>query len=236
MLGSFYPNFLQYFRGMTALGIEAFSQFAEQGLTIIDIRSTELLKQGFVKGSISLCSPVIFGAQIGTLSGFSLSSGFSPVLLVGDAGQDFEPFLQQLPNGSNNWIKGYLEGGFEAWEKAGGPVDLIIDVEVDELIMDIPFDDNLVIMDIRPAVNYGNGHLKDAVSLPLAQINDPLRISAIEENDNLYIVAENDDEAFLAATILKKQDIHNLRVVLGGWEAIQSEKKAQIVKEPGMLN
>lgn len=236
MLGSFYPNFLQYFRGMTALGIEAFSQFAEQGLTIIDIRSTELLKQGFVKGSISLCSPVIFGAQIGTLSGFSLSSGFSPVLLVGDAGQDFEPFLQQLPNGSNNWIKGYLEGGFEAWGKAGGPVDLIIDVEVDELIMDIPFDDNLVIMDIRPAVNYGNGHLKDAVSLPLAQINDPLRISAIEENDNLYIVAENDDEAFLAATILKKQDIHNLRVVLGGWEAIQSEKKAQIVKEPGMLN
>ncbi len=236
MLGSFYPNFSPYFRGMTALGIEAFSQLAEQGLTIIDIRNTELLKQGFVKGSISLCSPAIFGAQIGTLSGFSLSSGFSPVLLVGDAVQDFEPFLQQLPNGSNSWVKGYLEGGFDAWEKAGGAVDLIIDVEVDELIMDIPFDENLVIMDIRPAVNFGNGHLKDAVSLPLAQINDPLRIAAIEENDNLYIVGENDDEAFLAATVLKKQDIHNLRVVLGGWEAIQLEKKAQIVKEPGMLN
>lgn len=221
---------------MTALGIEAFGQLAEQGLTIIDTRSTELLKQGFVRGSISLCSPAIFGAQIGTVSGFSLSSGPNPVLLVGDADQHLEPFLQQLPDGSNNWIKGYLEGGFEAWEKAGREVDLIIDVEVDELIMDIPFDENLVIMDIRPAVNFGNGHLKDAVSLPLAQINDPLRISAIEENDNLYIVGENDDEAFFAATILKKQDIHNLRVVLGGWEAIQSEKKAQIVKDPGMLN
>lgn len=236
MSGSFYPNFLQYFRGMTALGIEAFSQFAEQGLTIIDTRSTESLKQGYIKGSILLCSPAIFGAQIGAISGFSLSSGFSPVLLVGDAVQDFEPFLKQAPDGSNNWVKGYLEGGFEAWKKAGGSVDLIIDVEVDELIMDIPFDENLVIMDTRSAVNFGNGHLKDAVSLPLAQINDPLRISAIEENDNLYIVGENDDEAFLAATILKKQDIHNLRVVLGGWEAIQSEKKAQIVKEPGMLN
>jgi hypothetical protein len=78
--------------------------------------------------------------------------------------------------------------------------------------------------------------LKDAVSLPLAQMQDPLRISAIEETDNLYLVGENNEETFLAATLLKKQDIHNLRVVLGGWEAIQSEKKAEIVKEPDVLN
>ncbi len=221
---------------MTALSVEAFSQLAEQGLPIVDIRDTELVKQGFIKGSISLSDPAIFGAHIGTFSGFSLSSGLSPVLLVGDAAQDFGPFLQQLSDGANTRVKGFLEGGFEAWEKAGGAIDLIIDVEVDELIMDIPFDENLVIMDTRPAVNFGNGHLKDAVSLPLAQINDPLRISAIEENDNVYVVGENDEEAFLAATILKKQDIHNLRVVLGGWDAIESEKKARIVKEPGMLN
>lgn len=221
---------------MTVLGFEAFSEFAEQGITIIDTRSTELLKQGFIKGSISLSTPATFGTYFDTISGFSIHSGFSPVVLVGSASEDFDPFLKQLPDGANNRVKGYLEGGFATWEKAGGAVDLIIDVEVDELIMDIPFDENLVIMDIRPPVNFGNGHLKDAVSLPLTQINDPLRISAIEENDNIYLVGENDGEAFLAATILKKQDIHNLRVVLGGWDAIQSEKKAQIVKEPGMLN
>lgn len=221
---------------MTALSVEAFSQLAEQGLTIIDIRNNELLKQGFIKDSISLSSPAVFGLHIGALSGFSLNSGFNPVLLVGDPSQNFELFLKQLPEGAGNRVKGYLDGGFEAWEQAGGPIDLIIEVEVDELIMDMPFDENLVVLDVRSPISFGSGHLKDAVSLPLAQIDDPLRISAIEENDNLYIIGENDEEAFLAATILKKQDIHNLRVVLGGWETVQADKKAKIVKEPGMLN
>ncbi|MCH5689901.1 rhodanese-like domain-containing protein [Niabella sp. W65] len=158
---------------MTALSVEAFGQLAEQGLTIVDIRDTAILKQGFVKGSISLCSPSIFGVYLGFFSGFSLSSGPTPLLLVGEPSQNLEPFLKALPDGSGDRIKGYLQGGFEAWEKAGEPVDMIIDVEADELMMDIPFDDNLVVMDIRPAISFGDGHLKDAVSLPLAQMQDP---------------------------------------------------------------
>jgi hypothetical protein len=31
-----------------------------------------------------------------------------------------------------------LNGGFEAWKKAGEEIDLIIDIEPDELLMDIP--------------------------------------------------------------------------------------------------
>lgn len=221
---------------MTALSVEAFAQLVEQGLIVIDTRSTAALKQGFVKGSISLSSPALFRTYIGSFSGFSLETGFSPILLLGDESTDLSSYKEWLPEGGNERIKGFLDGGFNAWEQAGGEVDMIIDVEADELMMDIPFDENLVIMDIRPAVSFGNGHLKDAVSLPLAQINDPLRVSAIEENDNIYIVGENDGEVFLAATALKRQDIHNLRVVTGGWEAVRSEKKATIVKEPGMLN
>jgi hydroxyacylglutathione hydrolase len=50
-------------------------------------------------------------------------------------------------------IEGYFDGGFEAWQSAGETIDLIIDVEADELAMDIPFDQNLVIVDVRKEPN-----------------------------------------------------------------------------------
>ncbi len=39
---------------------------------------------------------------------------------------------------------GYLDGGYAAWQQSGEESDMIIDVEPDELMMDIPFDDRLV--------------------------------------------------------------------------------------------
>ena len=47
--------------------------------------------------------------------------------------------------GFNN-VNGYVAGGFEAWKAAGEPIDMIINIEADELAMDIPFDENLVVL------------------------------------------------------------------------------------------
>jgi hypothetical protein len=37
------------------------------------------------------------------------------------------------------------DGGFPSWKKIGEPIDLIVGVEHDELAMDIPFDEKLVV-------------------------------------------------------------------------------------------
>lgn len=219
---------------MKALSAAAFADWIEQGVIVIDTRDQHLLKQGFIKGSITFSSIEKFKEHAGAFLGFSLNSGFPSVLLVCDESEKDkweDPILQ-----SGIDLKGYLAGGFDTWIKAGGDIDMVIDVEADELMMDIPFDENLVVMDIRPAIAYGGGHLKEAISLPLDHMADPLRLSAIEDKDNLYIVGNNDEEAFLAATVLKKHDIHNLRVVLGGWDAVAKQQKAEVVKDPGLLN
>lgn len=218
---------------MKALTIEAFKELAKHH-TIIDTRKIGQLKEGFIKGSISLSTITKLNTYIGLVSGFKSNTGIAPILLVCEEDENEE--LQNHAEKLGIKIEGKITGGFEAWKKAGEKIDMIIDVEPDELMMDIPFDENLVMMDIRSAIDFGNGHLKDAINLPLAEMADPLRLSAILDSDNLYIVGENDEDVFMAATILKSQDINNIRVVLGGWDAIQREKKATIVKEPRMLN
>ena len=122
-------------------------------------------------------------------------------------------------------IKGYLNGGFAAWTAAGKRYDLIIDVEVDELAMDIPFDEYLMVLDCRTEADFNKSHIKNSVSLPLADMGDPGSMSELDEHFNIYILTENGDNSTLAASLLKKQGIHNIRIVLGGWEAVQSLKE-----------
>ena len=133
-------------------------------------------------------------------------------------------------------ILGSMPFDREEWMQAGGSVDMVIGVEADELAMDIPYDDRLVIVDVREPMRYAEGHAAGAVNLPLASLFDPGSMAMIQESENLYIHGEGEAEGVLAAALLKRQGIHNLRVVEGGWEAIEKEKGIDREKDPGKLN
>ena len=126
-------------------------------------------------------------------------------------------------------IIGYLDGGVDAWRNAGGNIDLIINVEADELAMDIPFDENLVVMDVRKLSEFEASHVKDAVNLPLSNLIDPASMALIEDTDNLYVHCAGGYRSVIAASLLKRQGIHNLRNVVEGWKAIEQEDRIEKV-------
>jgi CheY-like chemotaxis protein len=51
-------------------------------------------------------------------------------------------------------------------------------------------------------------------------------MSELDEHFNIYIISDNGEDASIASTLLKKEGIHNNRVVNGGWEAVQELKDA----------
>ena len=71
-----------------------------------------------------------------------------PIILVTPVGKEEEAVIRLSRVGFDN-MEGCLKGGFDAWLQAGETIDMIIDVEADELIMDIPHDPNLVVLDVR---------------------------------------------------------------------------------------
>ncbi|WP_300602956.1 rhodanese-like domain-containing protein [Niabella sp.] len=215
---------------MNTLALNDFLQMAENGPVILDTRATELFKVGFIPGSIH----VPFGAKQFEEWATAVLDKATPVLLVAEEDTAAQAAEQLQRLGYN--VAGNLEGGFTSYANAGNPLDMIIDVESDELMMDIPFDEHLIVMDVRKPIEFAEGHLKDAVNLPLGELNDPLRTSAIEDKDNLYLHCGGGTRSVIAASVLKRQGLHNLRNVAGGWKKIKEEPRAQIVKEPGMLN
>ena len=129
-----------------------------------------------------------------------------------------------------------LEGGYEAWKNSGEQIDLIVDIEPDELMMDIPFDPKLLIVDVRRPAEYAEGHFRDAVNIPLNDMIDPGSMANIEDDQNVYVHCAGGYRSVIASSLLKRQGFHNIRNVQGGWNKIKEQEKVEVVKEKSVLN
>jgi hydroxyacylglutathione hydrolase len=113
---------------------------------------------------------------------------------------------------------------------------MVISIEPDELAMDMPHDDKLVVLDVRREAEFADGHVKGAVNLPLQTLVDPGSMANIDEDQNLYVHCASGFRSVIAASLFKRQGIHNLYNVSGGWNKIKLEKKIKTEKESSALN
>lgn len=211
--------------GLQPLTVEAFKlKAANDDVLIIDTRASTLFTSGFVPASINIGLDGRFAEWAGSLLPFDKT-----FLLVTEDGKEKESVIRLARVGFEKF-GGYLQGGYEAWQQAGEEIDMIIDVEPDEMIMDLPFDDNAVVIDVRKENEYAAGHVKGSLNFPLDTLTDPGILSDFEETHNLYIHCQGGYRSVIAASLIKRQGIHNLRNVLGGWNKIKEEEKVQIEK------
>ncbi len=217
-------------KGLTALSVDAFKKAAGSDVLILDTRNATVFTKGFVPGSISIGLEGRFAEWAGSLLPFDI-----PMLLVTEPGKEEESVVRLSRVGFDK-MQGYLKGGFEAWQLAGEPIDMIVDVEPDEMAMDIPHDPNLVVVDVRRETEFADGHVKNAQNLPLNEMNDLVNLAHFEDNQNLYVHCQGGYRSVIAASLLKRQGIHNLRNVLGGWAKIKQQENIKVEKETRVLN
>jgi hydroxyacylglutathione hydrolase len=215
---------------LRALKVGEFKEMMNQDMVILDTRNSEEFMKGFVPGSVSIGLDGRFAEWAGSLLSFD-----SPMLLVTDPGKEKESIIRLARVGLDK-VQGFLDGGYEAWKRSGEESDIIINVEADELMMDIPFDENLVVVDVRKPNEFAEGHLKEAINIPLSDMIDPGNLANIEDHHNLYVHCAGGYRSVIASSLLKRQGIHNLRNVSGGFNKIKEQEKVQIVKEKSVLN
>lgn len=217
-------------KGLTAFTVEAFKNKMSEDILVVDTRPADIFTEGFVPGSIFIGLEGRFAEWAGNLLSFNKT-----LLLITEKGKEEETVIRLARVGFAT-IEGYLKGGFDAWQKAGENVDMIISVEADELAMDIPFDPYLQVIDVRKEIEFADGHVKAAINMPLADMTDVAMIAGFEENQNLYIHCGGGYRSVIACSLLKKQGLHNLRNVAGGWAKIKEEKSIKIEKDASVLN
>jgi glyoxylase-like metal-dependent hydrolase (beta-lactamase superfamily II)/rhodanese-related sulfurtransferase len=217
-------------QGLKPLTIEEVKKAIEEDAVIVDTRRAEIFTSGFIPGSVFLGLEGRFAEWAGSLLPFD-----QPMIIITEAGKEKETIVRLARVGFDK-VRGYVNGGFEAWKNAGEETDMIIEVEADELAMDIPFDDRLVVVDVRKPVEFAEGHVKNALNIPLNDMTDPANMAHLEEDQNIYVHCQGGYRSLIATTLLKRQGIHNLRNVTGGWNKIREQEKIEKEKESSVLN
>lgn len=218
-------------KGLQKLSVPLFkAAIKNEDIIILDTREAAVFTKGFIPGSVFIGLEGRFAEWAGSLLSFD-----TPILLVTAPGKEKESIIRLARVGFDK-LAGCLDGGFDAWKKAGETIDMIIDIEADELMMDIPHDPNLVVVDVRRQPEFADGHLKNAVNITLSDMTDPASMANLEDHQNLYIHCAGGYRSVIASSLLKRQGFHNLRNIQGGWGKIKEQKKAEIIKETSVLN
>jgi len=218
------------YQGLKPLSVEEVKNAIDKEVLILDTRHAAVFTQGFVPGSVFIGLEGRFAEWAGSMLPFD-----KEIILVTEPSMERETIIRLARVGFSK-VVGFLEGGFEKWKSTGEEIDLIIDVEADEMAMDLPFDANIVVLDVRKPAEYADGHVIGAVNIPLNEMNDPASMAQFEEEQNLYVHCAGGYRSVIAVSLMKRQGIHNLRNVLGGWGKIKLEEKIKTEKESSVLN
>src|SRR5664279_2313352 len=217
--------------GLKALSIEAFKVLIQDDQTIcLDTRISAEFTEGFVPGAISIGLDGRFAEWAGSLLPFD-----KPIVLVTEAGKEKETVVRLARVGFDQ-INGYLEGGFQTWKSSGEPIDLIVNIDVDEFAMDLPFDPKLIVVDVRRETEFADGHVPAARNIPLETLTDPGTMAEFSDKDNIYVHCAGGYRSVIASSLFKRQGIHNLHNIIGGWDEIKKLDGLEIVKENSVLN
>lgn len=218
-------------QGLNALDSEQFEEIADaSGALILDVRTNRDFARGFIPQSINIGLDGDFAPWVGAL----IADVNQPILLVTEKGSEEEAVTRLSRVGFDN-ILGFLEGGFEAWQKSGREADVVNRISAEQFETEIKGKEAKII-DIRRESEYNAEHIHEAYSKPLAYINE--WIHEIEPAEHFYMHCGSGYRSTMAASILQARGYRNFTEVEGGFKAIAvtDVPKSDFVCQTKILN
>jgi rhodanese-related sulfurtransferase len=146
------------------------------------------------------------------------------ILLVAEPNR-VEEVVTRLARVGYDYTIGYLEGGFEAWEKAGKEVDRIKSITAEELAA-IGAKEDVHILDVRKNSEYLSEHVENAENAPLDYVNESML--KVDKNKTYYVHCAGGYRSMIFNSILRARGYDNLIDVKGGFKAIKESEKLKV--------
>ena len=202
-------------RGQHALNPRAFETAAnETGALILDTRAAETFALGFVPNSINIGIDGSFAPWVGAL----IPDIKQQILLVTDPGREQE-VVTRLARVGYDYVIGYLEGGFEAWQKAGMETDQITQISAAELAGLLKQNPGLHVLDVRKESEFASEHVSGAENTPLDDVNASM--TQIDPDKTYYVHCAGGYRSMVFTSILRARGFDNLIEIKGGYKAIK---------------
>lgn len=202
-------------KGTQPLSVDAFEAAAnETGALILDTRDPQTFGKGFIPNSINIGIDGSFAPWVGTL----IPDIKQEILLVTDKGREEEVVTRLARVGYDNAI-GFLDGGFDAWEKSGKETDQVKSISADELAGRIKKDPALNVLDVRKKSEYDSEHFVNAENTSLDYINESMQ--QVDKDKEYYVHCAGGYRSMIFISILKARGFDNLIDIKGGFKSMK---------------
>lgn len=211
-------------RGQHALSPVAFETAAnETGALILDTRDPQIFAKGYIPNSINIGIDGSFAPWVGAM----IPNIKQEILLVTEKGREVE-VITRLARVGYDYTIGYLENGFEAWQKAGKEIDQIVSMDAAELALLQAHKNDVEILDVRNVSEYNSEHIKEVQNAPLDFINDSM--IAIDKNKTYYVHCQSGYRSMIFISILKARGFDHLINIKGGFKELKASGKFTLIE------
>ena len=198
-------------RGLTPLKLDSFKRIsADKEVMILDTRTASDFAEGHIQGSLFVGLEGQFAPWVGAV----IPDINQKLVLVTPVGKEEETVIRLSRVGYDQVI-GYLSGGFQAWSGNNENIASVNRMNVKDLL-DLEISSRKIV-DVRKPGEYEASHINDAVLLPLDFIKDNINEYP---NTPFILHCAGGYRSMIAASILKRNGIHDITDVIGGFNAI----------------
>ena len=147
------------------------------------------------------------------------------ILIITEPSRE-EEVVTRLARVGYDYTIGYLEGGYEAWEKAGKETDHIRTITVEDFAKEHHQNPNINVVDVRKHSEYESEHIEGALNMPLDFVNDAMYV--VNRDKTYYVHCAGGYRSMIFNSILRARGYDNLIDVQGGMKAIRESGEFKV--------
>jgi hydroxyacylglutathione hydrolase len=208
---------------LKAMAPEEVQQLLAQGVALLDVRHRRAFAEGHIAGAYG----IPLGAPLITWAGWLIPFGAPLILLAKDSEERIEAVRRLIRIGYDD-LRGYLEGGIDAWSRAALPIEQVRSIDVVELHERKAAGEAPLLLDVRQDSEWQVGHIPGARHIENGRL--PWDDLGLPRDQPILLHCQHGDRASAAWSILARRGYRDVTLLKGGfaaWEkagyAIESE-------------
>lgn len=199
----------------------------KNGTIIIDTRIPDVFELGFITGSLNFGLNGQYAIWAATILDIT-----TPVVLVAEPGKEQESAERLTRVGFDN-IKGFLQGGFDAWLDAEKRYDMVISIDDEEFELDVKHTE-VGVLDVRKPGEFNELHVDKAQHFSLDKIVENTK--TLDPTKEYLVHCAGGYRSMIAVSYLKAHGIKNVKNVWGGFGKIKERGGLNFVSELAKAN
>jgi hydroxyacylglutathione hydrolase len=180
----------------------------EDGAILVDARTNEQFDEAHIPGAISASA---YDTGFATKVAHVVPQGADLIVVAASDGYELE--AAELLGSVGLGVKGFLEGGMTVWRSEQRPVARIELIDAEELA-NRSEGDGILILDVRDADEFAEGHIPGSTHIPYGQLPD--RLAELPTDRAIATICSGGKRSGLAASILQREGFEDVVHVAHG--------------------